>query len=197
VESDDRTSGRNASATLRLQVPPTALAGTLAALDKLGTETARQVSSTDVTGTVADVTSRVASARDAIARLRTLYDRASKVSDVLAVEGELSSQEADLESLEAQARALASETSLATITLTLVTAPVATPPHKHNQHRGGFLGGLQRGWDGLVAAAGWVAGALGTLLPFLAVLAAFAVVGRLGWARLAHRRGRESAALSE
>lgn len=167
VDADDRTSGRHATATLRLRVPPNALQPTLTALSRLGTEKSRTLSTTDVTEQVADVNSRVASARESIARLRTLYGSATKVSDVIAIESELSTRESDLESLEAQQRALAAQTSLATITLHLVTVAAPVPPPRHVHHRGGFVGGLERGWDGFTAAAVWVADAVGTLLPFL------------------------------
>jgi hypothetical protein len=190
VDSDDRTSGRYATATLQLRVPPDALNATLSALSALGTEKTRQLSTTDVTQKVADVDSRVASARESIARLRTLYADAHKVADIIAIESELSRREADLESLEAQQHSLARQTSMATIALSLVTAQKKpAPPAKHHKERGGFLGGLQRGWDGFAAAAGWVAAAIGTVLPFLLLLFVVAVGIRLVWPRLPRRHG--------
>jgi hypothetical protein len=184
VDSDDRTTGTYANATLQLRVPPETLSTTLRALSKLGTEKSRQLSTTDVTEKVADVSSRVASAREAIVTLRTLYSRATKVADVIAVESELASREASLESLEAQQRSLARQTALASITLTLAPAPrakaVVAPAKKH---RGGFLGGLGRGWDGFTATAAWLATALGTLLPFLLLLVVLGLAGRFAWTR--------------
>ena len=83
----------------------------------------------DVTGKVADVDSRVDSARESILRLRTLYADATKVSDVIAIEQELATRQAELESLEAQQRALSTQTSQATVRLSLTAAKVAaTPP---------------------------------------------------------------------
>jgi hypothetical protein len=192
VDSDDRTSGPHATAALQLRVPPHALETTLTKLSRLGAEKTRQSSATDVKQKVADVRSRVASAQQSIDRLRTLFHRATKVSDIIALESELSSREADLESLEAQDRALARETSLATINLSLVTATRHhVPPVKH-ENRGGFLGGLQRGWDGFTAAAAWVAGAVGILLPFLVLLLVVALAARLVWPRLQHRQASPS-----
>jgi hypothetical protein len=188
VDSDDRTSGAQASATMQLRVPPTELQPTLRALSKLGTEKSRQLSTTDVSEKVADVTSRVTSSREAIARLRGLYAHATKVADVIAVEGELSTREADLESLEAQQRSLARQTSTASISLTLQTAPkkavVAAKPAKKS---GGFVGGLRRGWDGFSSAAAWLAGAFGTVLPFLVLMVILGLAGRFAWTRLPHR----------
>ena len=189
VDTDDRTSGRYATASLLLRVPPPSLTSVLGQLSRLGHERSRQLSTTDVTERVADVNSRVASAQEAIARLRGLYASASKVADVIAVEAELSQRESDLESLQAQQRALQRQTSLASITLTLQTAtPPAKPAPKHHHHatRSGFVGGLDRGWHGFVAAAKWVGTAVGTLLPFLALFALIGLAARFAWRRRPH-----------
>lgn len=189
VDADNRTSGRFASAVLVLRVPPDSLPSVLHELSQLGSEKSRSLSTTDVTERVADVNSRVASAREAIVRLRTLYARATKVPDIIEVESDLSGREASLESLEAQQRSLARQTALATITLTLQTAPkvVARPKPKHHTSPGGFVGGIKRGWHGFAAAAGWVAGAIGTVLPFAALVVLLAIAGRLAWGRRPRR----------
>jgi len=187
VDTDDRSSGRYATASLLLRVPPSSLTSVLGQLGGLGKEQSRQLSTTDVTEKVADVNSRVASAQQAIVRLRALYANATKVSDVISVESELSQRESDLESLQAQQRALQRQTSLASITLTLQTAKaVAKPAPKHHHSRSGFVGGLTRGWDGFVTAAKWVATAVGTLLPFLVLLALLGIAGRIAWRRRPH-----------
>lgn len=183
VFSDDRTTGKAASASLTLKVPPESLAGVLDRLAALGTEQSRSMSTQDVTQKVADVTSRVQSARDSIARLRILYDHAVKVSDVIAIEGELASRESDLESLEAQQRSLDEQTSMATIRLELTTAAVPpAPPHKAGHERG-IGGALATGWHGFTAAAAWVARAAATALPFVVLLAVLAGGALLLWRR--------------
>jgi hypothetical protein len=190
IDADDRTTGPQATASLVLRVPPETLENTLTALSKLGIEQSRSVSTTDVTQKVADVNSRVASAQRSIARLRVLFDHASKIGDIIQLESELNQRESDLESLQAQQRALGRETSMATITLSLITAPKRTAPPKqahHDNNRTGFVGGLKRGWDGFTRAASWVAQAVGTLLPFLVLLLLIGLGLRLIWPRLAHR----------
>jgi hypothetical protein len=183
VDSDDRTAGKHAYATLRLLVPPDDLRTVLTQLSDLGRETSRSGSTRDVTTEVADVTSRVASAQQAIVRLRTLYGKAAKVRDVISIEDELNSRESDLESLQAQQRALARKTAMATITLQLTTAQKKPVHHAAAKHRGGFLGGLGRGWDAFRSAAGWLATALGAVLPFLLLLLVLGVGARLLWPR--------------
>jgi hypothetical protein len=186
IDSDDRTTGRYATASVRLRVPPDQLQPVLTALGKLGAEQSRSSSTTDVTERVADVTSRLSSARESIARLRQLYGTATKVADVIAVESELSSREADLESLEAQQRSLAKQTAMASVSLHLETAAAhPTPPRKTPDR--GFLGGLRQGWDGFVATAVWVADAVGRVLPFLVLLLVLAFAARLLGLRLPTR----------
>lgn len=190
VSADDRSSGRHATATVVLRVPPAVMQPTLTALSRLGTEKSRQSSAVDVTQQVADVSSRVVSAQQAIARLRLLYRQANKVRDVIRIESELSSREADLESLQARQRALASRTALATITLRLFTAAVIAPKKPPAHHLHGFVGGLERGWHGFTAAVAWLAVAVGTLLPFLLTLL---VLGVVAW-QLRRRLRRGAAA---
>lgn len=186
VESDDRSSGRYATATLRLRVPPAELESALRTLSSFGKPASREASSRDVTGQVADVKSRVESAQRAIARLRVLYDGAARVSDVIAIEQELSTREADLESLQAQQRALAGQTSLATITLVLRASPAAAKPVADD--RSGFLGGLSRGWDAFTSFFAGLATGVGAVLPFLALLAVLGLVLRAAVARIRRRR---------
>lgn len=190
VDSDDRTSGPQASATLLLRVPPDTLTDTLTQLSGLGKEQMRTLSTSDVTQQVADVNSRVRSAQDSIARLRVLFDHATKIGDIIQLESELSSREADLESLQAQQRALARQTSMASITLSLVTAvkpPPAPPKPAPKQHENAFVTGLERGWHGFSAAAAWIAQAVATLLPFVVLLVVLGFALRLAWPRLPHR----------
>lgn len=184
VDADDRTSGRNPTATLVLRVAPEDLTATLTALAHLGSEKSRHLSTQDVTSKVADVNSRVVSARESIARLRTLYTHATKVADVINIESELSQRESDLESLEAQQRALAAETSTARITLSLSRAAAKPLPAKPAHHRSGFVGGLENGWDAFTRAAAGFATALGAVLPFAVLLIALLVIGRLLWPRV-------------
>lgn len=190
VDGDERTSGKNATATVQLRVPPAALAPTLTALSRLGTARSRHLSTQDVTEQVADVNSRTASAAQAIARLRELYRTAAKISDVIEIEGELSQRESDLESLQARQRALARETALASITLTL-RAAAAHAPAGH-QHRGGFLGGLAEGWHAFVTVAATLATAAGAGLPFLVLVLLVGGAVRLAWPRLRPRRSAPS-----
>jgi hypothetical protein len=183
VDGDDRSLGKDPSATLILKLPPDQLADAISKLSDLGKEQSRQQSTKDVTTEVADVNSRVESAQDSIDRLNALFASATKVGDIIVIERELAQREADLESLQAQQHALQSQTSMATVTLSLTTK-VVTPPVK--QHKHGFLGGLSRGWHNFTDGVGAVPTGVGVAVPFvvlIALLGAAALVLRRRWPR--------------
>jgi hypothetical protein len=170
--------GPRPQVSLTLKVPVPAYPGALAALGRLGRQTALSQQSSDVTEQVADVTSRVTSQEDEIAQLRALLSRAGSVPDLLAVQDQLASDESSLESLQAQQRVLDRETAYATITMTLLGPAPATAVHRPSA-RHGFGAGLAAGWHGLGHATTWLLTVLGAALPFLIVVV---VVGGLGFA---------------
>jgi hypothetical protein len=183
------------SARLQLKIPVGSYPLVLGQLSRLGTQVSLSEQAQDVTQQVADVSSRVASAQAGIAQLRALLARAGSISDLLSVQQEINSQESSLEQLEASQRALSSETSYATVSLTLVSvSPVTAPSHGTPGQRHGFLGGLAAGWRGLRIAVSAVLTAVGAALPFAAVAAVLAAGGYAVRRRLLRRRSRPSAA---
>ncbi|WP_368671897.1 DUF4349 domain-containing protein [Jatrophihabitans endophyticus] len=179
ADDQDNPAGSRPTAELTLRVPNATVPAVLNRLAALGRQTDRHLSTRDVTSQVADVNSRVTSARSAIASLRTLYRTASNVGDVIRIESTLSQREAALESLEARQRSLSRQVALATITLQLTQrrhhhAPAPAPKAGH---RGGFVGGLDRGWHAFTATAVGLATALGTVLPFLLVIVVLGAIG--------------------
>lgn len=188
VAGDDRSGkGDRARASLVLRVPPGKLDGVLDQLSRMGTEQQRSSTTEDVTEDVADVGSRVATMQASIARVRAILSRAERIGDVVAVEGELSRRVTELESLQARQRALAGRTSYATVNLGLYAQSVA--PAAPPAERGGFVGGLQDGWDAFTATVNGLLTVLGAVLPFLILLVPVAF-----GARWAQRRYRPAAA---
>ena len=122
----------------------------------------------DVTEQVVDVDSRVDSARASVDRIRSLLSEATTIGEVVRIESELSRREADLESLLAQQRSLADQTSLATLSVTVLAPNAVEPPPVATT---GFLPGLERGWDALVGVVVVALTTLGVLLPFIVVAA--------------------------
>lgn len=176
-----------ATATLTFKVPADAYRGVLDDLgSRLGTRRHLEQQAQDVTQEVADVDARLRSARASLDRLRQLLAQAKTIGEVLSVEQQISQREAELESLEARQRALADATQYATVTLKL-TAPAAA---KKDQRDAGFLAGLAAGWRAFGETLGWVATAVGALLPFLVTLG---VLGFAAWRLRATLRRRRAA----
>jgi Domain of unknown function (DUF4349) len=151
----------------------------------LGKQLSMHQQASDVTQEVANVTSLVTSEQDAIAALDGLLQRAASVDDLLQVQQQISADESTLNSLLAQQRALNDDTSYATVSMTLVSPPHVVPPKKSGHS---FLTGLRSGWYALRHAAGWVATALGAVLPFLIIAAVLAALGYAGRRRYVRRR---------
>jgi hypothetical protein len=159
-----------ASALLEFKIPPARYPEVLGSLGKdLGRQLRLEQGTQDVTLQVADVDSRLKSAQQALDSLRTLLKKADTIGQVLQVEREIAGREADLESLQAQQKELAAQVGLATLTLRLV-GPTAEVPDS-SEEPAGFLGGLKSGWDSLVAFLKVLLTALGTVLPWLIVVA--------------------------
>ncbi len=164
-----------ASALLEFKVPPARYAEVLGSLGKdLGTQLRLEQGTQDVTLQVADVDSRLKSAQQALDSLRTLLKKADTIGQVLQVEREIAGREADLESLQAQQKELAAQVGMATLTLRLV-GPAAVVADS-SEEPAGFLGGLKSGWDSLVAFLKILLTVLGTVLPWLVVVAPVTVL---------------------
>ncbi|MEU5995686.1 DUF4349 domain-containing protein [Spirillospora sp. NPDC047418] len=182
----ESSSSEPARSQITLKIPSDRYAGVLEQLGtQLGTKLSLSQEAEDVTGEVADVDARVRSAKAALESFRKLLGRANSVGEVIQVEQEIAQREGDLEALQARQNSLKHRTQYATVTVTLVTKTAAP---KEDDERGGFVGGLQNGWDAFTAVVGGIAAALGWLLPFLVLAAA------IGGPLLALRRRRRAQA---
>jgi hypothetical protein len=178
--------GQTIDITLKIPVPTYDAVLRQLSSPALGRQLSMHQQATDVTQEVANVSSLVTSEQAAITALDGLLQRAASVSDLLQVQQQISADESTLNSLLAQQRALDDETSYATVSMTLVPPPHVVPPKK--QAGRSFLTGLRFGWRALRHASVWLATALGTVLPFLAILVALAALGYAGRRRYVRRR---------
>jgi hypothetical protein len=165
-------------ATLVLKVEPDEFDEAMADLAELGRPRSTKVDQENVTDEVVDVQGRLETATRSADRLRELLTSADDVNAIVVVEQELARRESEIESLEGQLRVLESQTSMATITVTLTerNAP------KVDKSIPGFGTGLSNGFVAMqnVLAVGLTV--LGFLLPFLLVLAPF-LIGWRFWRR--------------
>ncbi len=176
VASEERSgTEEDASAVVRLQVPPAAFDDTVSRLAGLGVELDRRVGTTDVTDQVVDLESRLATQRASVARVRALLDGAERLADVVQVEGELTRRTADLESLQARLAAVQGQVEQSTISVSLVGEGAAGAAAAGPR---GFSDGLAAGRDAFLAVTRALAVTAGALLPFSPLLA---LAGVLLW----------------
>lgn len=175
--------GRGTTQSVTLRVPADGYGNVMDALEKVAPVINRQETTEDVTSKMVDISSRMQTMTASVNRVRALLSKADKIGDVISIESELSAREADLESLQRQQAALAGQTALSTITVVIqgsITgvkpkmAPVAPAPPAA---RSGFLGGLANGWDAVRHVGHAGSTVLGTLLPFVPVVAVFFLIG--------------------
>ncbi|MCL8025099.1 DUF4349 domain-containing protein [Nocardioides bruguierae] len=179
--------GTAVRADLTLRVPAASFDEAMEELGSLGVRLDSTASSEDVTTQVVDTAVRVRVQRASIRRIEALLDRATSIRAVVQVESQLTRRQADLTSLLRQQAALADRTSLSTITVDVRRTPAEVV--RETEEASGFLAGLGRGWDGLVALLTGLATTAGVLLPFAVLLAVLGVPAALVVRRLRRRRG--------
>jgi hypothetical protein len=160
--------------TIVIRVPARSFERVLTDLEGLGEVRSENVTGQDVTQEFIDLEARLRNSRSQEAVLLRLMDKASTVTDTIRVQGELQAVQLEIERLTGQLRYLEDQTSLGTLTVSLVEAGAAPQP----------AGTLQRAWEqalentlGVVAAV--IVGA-GVVIPVaLLVLVALLIVRQL------------------
>lgn len=169
------------SAELTVRVPADRTSATVEALDQVGTVEDLAVEAVDVTGTARDLDARIEALATSADRLRDLMGDASTTADLLAAEQELTTRQAELESLQAERATIADQVAMSTLHVTLVQEAPA-----ERLAPGGFLGGLENGWNALLATLNGLVVVLGVLLPWLVPAVAVALAVRW-WLRRSRR----------
>jgi len=120
----------------------------------------------DVTTKVIDNDVRLRAQEKSLERIEALLASAENLNEVIAIESQLARRQADYDSLRSTQAWLKDQTTLSTITLNIQLAEKETVDKKST----GFIGGLDRGWDGLIAALVGLGTLLGLVLPFAALV---------------------------
>jgi hypothetical protein len=166
------------SSYLEARIPYESLDATLEQLTALGEVQEISVNTIDVSLQKVDLDPRIQVLEAAIARLRELLTQAASTSDLVTVESALSERQAELDSLQSQRDYLSDQTLFATMSVSLITPEDATPADPD-----GFLDGLLRGWESILAFFAGVIVWAGILVPWVALLgivaAAVIVVRRI------------------
>jgi hypothetical protein len=114
--------GERISVTLSLRVPTDRFVATLEALRKLGSGPgSERVTTEDVSEEFIDLEARIKNQRALEAQFLEILTRANKVEEALHVQREIATVRTEIDRMEGRRRFLERETSLATITLQLVT----------------------------------------------------------------------------
>lgn len=182
-EAATNEDGAASSTRLVIRVPSKRFTQAMADLEQVADLRSSTSSTEDVTTQVIDNDVRLRAQEKSLERIEALLARAESINEIMAIESQLARRQSDYDALRSTQAWLEDQTSLSTITLTLELA-------EEQEERGsdGFISGLERGWDGLVAALVGLGTVLGLVLPF-AVLAALIGVP-LWWAvRGVRRRG--------
>ncbi len=157
------TYDNDASAMVTARIPATELDGFLVSMTDFGDVTNSSVDAQDVTLEVVDLQARISTLEESITRLRELQAQAASVADLVAVESELAVRQSELESLQARRDYLARQVEMSTVYLTLNqrdVGPGVSPD---------FLGGLENGWNSLLALTAGLITVAGFLAPYLVI----------------------------
>ncbi len=164
---------------LVLQVPQAQFAGLLAQVQKVAKATSVSSTSTDVTGQYVDLQARITALEASRQQYLTILSKATSIGDILSVQSQLDTIQSQIEQLQGQLNLLDSQTTFATLTVSLSAAgkPAPRPP--------GPRSGLSTAWSdavgGFVAGVEWLVRIAGKTLFVLLLLAALLLLGRLAW----------------
>lgn len=154
------------SSYLEARIPYDVLDATVEAIQELGDVQEVSLNSVDVSLQKVDLDARIGVLEAAIERLNELLAEAASTSDLIAVESALSERQAELDSLQSQRDYLSDQTLFATLSISVITPANATPAEPD-----GFLDGIIRGWESILAFfAGTIVWA-GILVPWLGLAA--------------------------
>ena len=154
------------SSYLEARIPYDVLDSTVETIQELGDVQEVSLNSVDVSLQKVDLDARIGVLEAAIERLNELLAEAASTSDLIAVESALSERQAELDSLQSQRDYLSDQTLFATLSISVITPANATPAEPD-----GFLDGIIRGWESILAFfAGTIVWA-GILVPWLGLAA--------------------------
>jgi uncharacterized coiled-coil protein SlyX len=159
------------SSYLEVRIPAERLAVTLEAIEEVGQVQDVSVNTVDVSLQKMDLDARIQVLEASMARLTELLASANNTADLIAIETALSDRQAELDSLTSQLSYLSDQTLFATISINLATPADARPTDPD-----GFLDGLMRGWESILAFFAGVIVWAGIIVPWLGLVVVFVLV---------------------
>lgn len=174
------------NAWVTLRVPANKLDPLITAVEDFGEVRELHVSTDDVTRYGRDLDARISALEASTERLLELMSEADSSEALIAAETALSERQGELEALRSERRYLSDQVAMSTLEVYF------QPTETAEFDRGGFLGGISKGWNALVNSASALLIALGALVPW--VLTIGIPVTAIIWLlrRRRHKRGSAS-----
>jgi hypothetical protein len=153
-----------------------------------GVATSVVTSANDVSGQYVDLQARISALKVSRAQYLKIMTRTNSINGILSVQNQLNSIQSQIEQNQAQLNLLNSETTYATLTVSLSEVGHAVNAPKHPAT------GVDKAWHeslhGFAAGFEWLIRIAGPLLFALLLLAALLMLGRLVWRATERRRNR-------
>jgi hypothetical protein len=165
---DAGSNSRQAQTSVVLRVPAPKLDGVVRELKALGDVQHAETTAEDVTSQRVDLDARIKALQTSVDRLLAIMRDARDPEALIQAENALSERQADLDSLRAQREALGDRVEYSTVNVTFTAEQIGGPAPKEYE---GFLGQIERGWDGLLWVVRSAVLLFGLLLPWLGALA--------------------------
>ncbi len=188
ASTETQSASPGAQRSVTLDVPVASFATAVSEARALGKVATLSTQATDVTGRYVGLQAQITAAEDTRQQYLTIMSKANTIGAILAVQAQLDDVDSQLQQLQGELKQLSSETTYATLTVTLTQKVLPPPPPKH-------VGSLLEAWR--AAVGGFVAGfeavvrVAGPLTFALLLLATLYFGGRFVW-RLRRRRAPSS-----
>jgi hypothetical protein len=171
--------------SLVLQVPQPSFSDLLNHVELVGKETSESSTSTDVTGQYVDLQARISALEASRQQYLTILSKATSIGDILSVQSQLDTIQSQIEQLQGQLDLLNSQTSYATLTVSLSHQGHPVPPAPVPSS------GISKAWhdsiNGFTSGVEWLVRIAGRTLFVLILIAVVLVVARWVW-RASRRR---------
>ncbi len=188
ASTETQSASPGALGSVTLDVPVATFATAVSEARALGKVAMLSTQATDVTGRYVDLQAQITAAEDTRQQYLTIMSKAKTIGAILAVQAQLDDVDSQLQQLQGELKQLSSETTDATLTVTLTQKVVPPPPPKP-------VGSLLKAWRAAVGrfVAGFeaVVRVAGPLSFALLLLATLYFGGRVLW-RLRRRRAPSS-----
>jgi hypothetical protein len=181
-----KKSGAYSTGSIVLQVPEHRFAALVDQVRGAGHATSVVSSANDVTGQYVDLQARIAALQVSRSQYLKIMTRTNSINGILAVQSQLNSIQSQIEQLQGQLNLLNSETTYATLSVSLTQAGAVHVAPAHP--RTGFDKAWHESITGFVSGFEWLLRIAGPLLFALILLAVLALLGRALWRANERRR---------